>query len=129
MEAQFSTPFLVAAALALGQVGIGEVAGVDNPHVLALAAHIQGAVRADAAEGWAEITVRRTDGRTASLATTSPAGSPERPLSTAQLEAKFRDCAVHAVRPIPESIVARAVHLVHHLDEAPDVLELIRLLA
>jgi 2-methylcitrate dehydratase PrpD len=129
VEAQFSTPFLVAAALVLGQVGIGEVAGVDNPHVLALAARIQGAVRADATEGWAEITVRRTDGRMATLATTSPAGSPERPLSTAQLEAKFRDCAAHAVRPIPEAVVAQALHLVHHLDDMPDVRELIRLFA
>jgi len=129
VEAQFSTPFLMAAALALGRVGIGEVAGVDNPCVLALAERIQGAVRADAPEGWAHITVRRTDGRTASLETTSPSGSPERPLSTAQLEAKFRDCAAHAVRPVPEGVVERAMYLVRHLDEAPDALELIQLFA
>lgn len=128
VEAQFSTPFLVAAALAVGRVGIGEVAGVDQPRVLALAARLQGAVRADAPEGWAQISVRRTDGRTATLETTSPSGSPERPLSTAQLEAKFRDCAAHAVRPMSEEVVARAIHLIHHLDAAPEALELIQLL-
>lgn len=127
VEAQFSMPFLVAAALALGQVGIGEVAGVDHPRVLALAARIRGAVRANAPEGWAEMLVRRTDGRMASLATTSPSGSPERPLTMAQLEAKFRTCAAHAVRPLPEEAVARALHLIQHLDEVPDVLELVRL--
>ena len=49
VEAQFSIPFLVAAALVRGRVGIGEVAGVDDPQVLALSDRIQGAVRADAA--------------------------------------------------------------------------------
>jgi len=128
VEAQFSTPFLVAAALAPGRVGIGEVAGVDHPRVLALAERIQGAARADAPEGWAQLTVRRTDGRAATRETTSPSGSPERPLSTAQLQAKFRDCAAHAVRPLSEEAVARALHVIDHLDETPDALELIRLL-
>ena len=118
----------VAAALAVGRVGIGEVAGVDHPRVLALAARLQGAVRADAPAGWAQMSVRRTDGRTATLETTSPSGSPERPLSATQLEAKFRDCAAHAIRPFAEGVVARALHVISHLDEAPDALELIRLL-
>jgi 2-methylcitrate dehydratase PrpD len=85
-------------------------------------------VRADAPEGWAQVSVRRTDGCTATLETTDPAGSPERPLSAAQLEAKFRDCAAHAVRPMSEAVVARALHLIHHLDDVPDVLELLQLL-
>ena len=118
----------VAAALAVGRVGIAEVAGVDHPSVLALAARVQGAVRADAPVGWAQLSVRRTDGRTATLETTSPSGSPERPLSATQLEAKFRDCAAHAIRPFAEGVVARALHVISHLDEAPDALELIRLL-
>ena len=118
----------VACRVALAAVGIGEVAGVDHPRVLALAARIQGVVRADAPEGWAQISVRRTDGRTATLETTSPSGSPERPLSAAPLEAKFRDCAAHAVRPMAEGVVAQALHVIDHLDEAPDAMDLIRLL-
>ena len=78
---------------------LGEVAAVDDPRILALAARLQGAARDNAPEGWAQITVRRTDGRTATLETTSPSGSPALPLSDAQLHAKFRDCAAHAVRP------------------------------
>ena len=127
VEAQFSTPFLVAAALARGHVGIAEVAGVDHPRVLALAARIQGAVRADAPEGWAQISVRRTDGRSATLTTTSPSGAPERPLSATQLEAKFRDCAAHAIRPLSERTVAQTLHVIDHLDETADAMELIRL--
>jgi len=127
VEAQFSTPFLVAAALALGKVGIGEVAAVDDPRILALAARLQGADRDNAPEGWAQITVRRTDGRTATLETTSPSGSPELPLSDVQLHAKFRDCAAHAVRPISAEVVERAMQLVYHLDDIADVVELMQL--
>ena len=117
VEAQFSIPFLVAAALALGRVGIGEVAGVDDPRVLALAARIQGAARADAPKGWAALMVRRTDGRLASAETSTPSGSPEHPLTTAQLEAKFRDCAAHAVRPLRQSRVEELMTYIHHLEE------------
>jgi 2-methylcitrate dehydratase PrpD len=128
VEAQFSMPFLVAAALALGRVGIGEVAGVDDTRVLALAARIQGTVRPDTPKGWASVTVRRTDGRQASCETTTPSGSPAHPLSTAQLEAKFRDCAAHAVRPLSESVVAQLITCVQHLDELPTITALLQLL-
>ncbi len=127
VEAQFSISFLVAAALVRGRVGIGEVAGVDDPQVLALSDRIQGAIREDAAASWAQITVRRADGRAASLETTGPSGSPARPLSDAQLHAKFRDCAAHAVKPIPEEVVERAIQFVQQMDNVTDATELVRL--
>jgi 2-methylcitrate dehydratase PrpD len=128
VEAQFSIPFLVAAALAYGRVGIGEVAGVDNVQVLALAARIQGTASPEAPKGWASLTVRRTDGRQAARETTTPSGSPAHPLSTAQLEAKFRDCAAHAVRPLSESVVTQLMAGVQHLDELPAITALLQLL-
>jgi 2-methylcitrate dehydratase PrpD len=127
VEAQFSIPFLVAAALVRGKVGIGEVARVDDPQVLALSERIQGAIREDAPASWAQITVRRADGREAALETTGPSGSPEKPLTDAQLQAKFRDCAAHAVRPIPREVVDHAFQLTHQLDDLPDATALIRL--
>jgi 2-methylcitrate dehydratase PrpD len=127
VEAQFSIPFLVAAALVRGRVGIGEVAGVDDPQVLALSDRIQGAVREGAPATWAHITVRRADGRAASLESTSPSGSPEQPLSDAQLQAKFRDCAAHAAQLIPQEIVEQAIQLIDDLDASPDATALVRL--
>jgi 2-methylcitrate dehydratase PrpD len=129
VEAQFSLPVLLATALVQGRVGIGDVARVDNAAVLALAERIQGTVQPDAAAGWLRLTVRRTDGRTASQETTTPSGSPEHPLSHAQLQAKFVDCAAHAVRPIPPELVEQAIHLVEHLDETPDATAIVRLFA
>ena len=127
VEAQFSIPFLVAAALLRGRVGISEVAGVSDPQVLALAARIRGVMREDAPAGWARLEVRRADGRTASLETMGPSGSPEKPLSDAQLQDKFRDCAAHAVRPIPPEKVEQAIRLIDHLDDSPDATALVRL--
>src|SRR5207244_12416506 len=126
-QAQCSSPLRASAALAPGKLGIGGRAAVDEPRALTLAARLQGAARDNAPEGWAQTTGRRTDGRTAMLETTSPSGSPELPLSDAQLHAKFRDCAAHAVRPIPAEVVERAVQLVYHLDEIADTVELVRL--
>jgi hypothetical protein len=96
---------------------------------LALSDRIQGAVRAEAAPTWAQIRVRRADGRAASLETTSPSGSPEKPLSDAQLHAKFHDCAAHAVRPIAAEVVERAIRFIQHMEEATDATDLVRLFA
>jgi 2-methylcitrate dehydratase PrpD len=96
---------------------------------LALSDRIQGAVRADAAPTWAQITVRRADGREASLETTSPSGSPQKPLSDAQLQAKFRDCAAHAVRPIAAEVVERAMRFIQQLEDATEATDLVRLFA
>jgi 2-methylcitrate dehydratase PrpD len=127
VEAQFSLPFLLAAALTLGKIGIQEVAQVDNARVLALAERIRGASRADIFRGWAQITVRRTDGLTATLETSSPSGSPERPLSDAQLAAKFRDCTAHAARPLAQATIEHAIDRIWHLDKAIDATELLHL--
>jgi 2-methylcitrate dehydratase PrpD len=127
VEAQFSMPFLVAAALVYGRVGISEVAGVDDPRVLAVAERIRGVVRADARVNWARLEVQHADARRDFVETTSPSGSPAKPLSDAQLQAKFRDCAAHAVRSIPQANVEEAIQLVHHLKDVPDTTALIQL--
>jgi 2-methylcitrate dehydratase PrpD len=127
VEAQFSAPFLIATALVRGQVGIGDVSRVDHPAVLALADRMQAHVDPEASPGWSRLMVRLADGRVATVETTLPSGSPANPLSDAQLEAKFRDCAAHAARPLPGETIDRALDLLRHLDEAADATALVRL--
>ena len=68
--------------------------------------------------------MRRTDGRSITVEATDPIGSPEKPLSDAQFEAKFRDCARHAVRPFPGGAWILVLAAIARLETLPDVREL-----
>ena len=56
---------------------------------------------------------------------TDPIGSPHKPLTDAQFEAKFRDCARNAVRPLPDTSVDAALAAIGRLETLPDARELI----
>ena len=102
IEAQFSTPFLVALGLVRGRVTIDGVANVGDVRVLALADKMEGRSVPGRDRGWARLTVITANGRTATREVSAPSGSPVAPISDAALEAKFRDCARHAVKPLPK---------------------------
>ena len=103
VEAQFAQPFLIATALVHGKVGIAEVDGLGDVSVLALADRIAGVARDSRPKGSLSITVQRIDGRSVTVEASDPIGSPEKPLTNAQLEAKFRDCARTAVQPLSDA--------------------------
>jgi len=125
VEAQFAQPFLVATALAHGKVGIAEVDGLGDASVLALSDRIAGVARESRPKGSLSITVRRTDRRSVTVEATDPVGSPEKPLSDAQFEAKFRDCAHNAVRPLPDASVDAALAAIGRLEMLADARELL----
>lgn len=124
VEAQFAQPFLIATALVHGRVGIAEVAGLGDAAVLALADRIEGVAREGGPKGSLAVTVERTDGRTATVEASDPIGSPQKPLSDAQLEAKFRDCARNAVLPLSQASVDAALAAIERLETLPDAREL-----
>jgi 2-methylcitrate dehydratase PrpD len=124
VEAQFAQPFLVATALVHGRVGITEVDGLGDPSVVALADRIVGVLRHDRPKGSLSITVRRTDGRSVTVEAADPIGSPEKPLSAAMLEAKFRDCARNAVRPLSNASVDAVLASISRLETLVDARDL-----
>lgn len=123
VEAQFALPYLIAAALVHGRVGITEVADIHNAQVLHIAEQMAGI---DAGHEKAAVAISLRDGRTATVATGSPLGSPENRLSTEQLRMKFVDCARNAVRPLSDDAVREAMHAILHLEEMQDVSDLLR---
>jgi 2-methylcitrate dehydratase PrpD len=125
VEAQFAQPFLVATALVHGKVGIAEVDGLGDASVLALSDRIAGVARESRPKGSLSITVRRTDRRSVTVEATDPVGSPQKPLSDAQFEAKFRDCAHNAVRPLPDARVDAALAAIGRLEMLADARELL----
>src|SRR6266404_4129389 len=124
VEAQFAQPFLIATALVHGKVGIAEVDGLGDASVLALSDRIAGVARAHRPRGSLSITVQRTDGRSVTVEASDPIGSPEKPLTDAQLEAKFHDCARNAVRPLPDASVDGVLAAIGRLETLPDAREL-----
>jgi 2-methylcitrate dehydratase PrpD len=125
VEAQFAQPFLVATALVHGKIGIAEVDGLGDASVLALSDRIVGIARDSRPTGSPTITVRRTDGRSVTVEATDPSGSPQKPLTDAQFEAKFRDCAHNALRPLSNESVDAALSRVQQLDRVADVRDLL----
>ncbi len=120
MEAQFAQPFLVATALAHGKIGIAEVDGLGDEAVLALSDRIAGIARDGRPKGSLSITVHRTDGRSVTVEASDPIGSPAKPLTDAQFEAKFRDCARNAVRPLSEASLDGLLATIGRLETLPD---------
>ena len=124
VEAQFAQPFLVATALVHGKVGISEVDGLGDAAVLSLSDRIAGVARDERPRGSLSVTVQRTDGRSVTVETSDPIGSPEKPLTNAQLEAKFRDCARHAVQPLSDGSLDGVLAAIGRLETLPDAQEL-----
>jgi 2-methylcitrate dehydratase PrpD len=124
VEAQFAQPFLVATALVHGKVGIAEVDGLGDASVLALSDRIAGVARDQRPRGSLSITVQRTDGRSVTVEASDPIGSPAKPLTNAQLETKFRDCARNAVQPLSDESVDEVLAAIGRLETLPDAQEL-----
>ena len=68
--------------------------------------------------------MKRTDGRSVTVEASEPIGSPEKPLTDAQLEAKFRDCARNAVRPLSDASLDGLLAAIGRLETLPDAREL-----
>jgi 2-methylcitrate dehydratase PrpD len=129
VEAQFAQPFLVATALVHGRVAIGDVAGLGDRAVLDLSDRIIGVAREGRAPKSPSITVRRADGRSVTIEAADPVGSPRRPLSDAQLEAKFRDCAHNALRRLSEGEIEATLDRINRLETIADARDLLASLA
>jgi 2-methylcitrate dehydratase PrpD len=120
-DAQFSIPFLVAAALVRGQVTLAELDAIADPAILALAARVTYAVDPDSPfprSYSGELVVRTTDGRTLRQREAVNRGAPDRPLSNADIVAKYR---ANAAIALPPEAAARIESTVLGLAGAPRV--------
>ena len=122
LEAKFSVQYCLARALAAGRVVLGDFAGDAwrAPANRAIMARIEAAphpemTMATTQHFGAELHVHLHGGETLALATDRPLGrGPDKPLPLPLLEAKFVDCATHA---LAEPRARRLLALLWRLDE------------
>jgi 2-methylcitrate dehydratase PrpD len=129
-DAQFSIPFIVASALLRGRFTLAELApeAISDPEILALADRVGWSI--DPNSGFprtysGELLIEMSDGRRLSHREAINRGSSERPLSEAEIVAKFHDNAGRAVAPEKAREIREAVL---SLEESSDVAILARTL-
>jgi 2-methylcitrate dehydratase PrpD len=134
LEGKFSFAFLFSAIILRGRAGKAEFTDVfvSSPECQAMQARVETAFdQAIDDMGWdrirSKIEIRTKDGRTISRsADENYRGGPHNPLSDAEIEAKFRDCAEGLVS---EDRMRRIFELVWSFEELENVGQLLPLLS
>jgi 2-methylcitrate dehydratase PrpD len=125
IDAKFSLPFTIAAALSHDEVTLGSFTHVTlrDGNLLALARrttfelrHDWGRERADTGE----LKIVLKDGRRLQSAVQHALGNPSRPLSDATLRTKFIDCAAHAATPLSHGAAEQLADRIFRLELAVD---------
>ncbi|MFC1929334.1 MmgE/PrpD family protein [Chloroflexota bacterium] len=137
-EAQFSIPFTVATAIAKGKPRIEHFTsdGIKDPEILYLSNRVSSQLdlefepQSGTGVQPAKIEIKLTDGRILrSEQRDLRYGHPQRPISKGELIEKFRDCASHSVRPLPNKSIEKVIEMVTNLEEIDDVSKIIRLVS
>lgn len=133
VEAQFSIPWVVAAAVGDRGVTLEHFAeaALRRPDLLMLTARTETAVdaalsRPGGGPGAARVELVLRDGRTVRHTTASAPGTPDRPMTDAQLGAKFLGCA--SVAGLPRAAAERLLDCVAGLERRPDLSPLLDVL-
>lgn len=133
LQGKFSMPYCVSVALLDRTVGLAQFADerVRRADVQALMpkvrmfVHPEQTTRDSFAKKFSEVTVTLTDGRRLERRVDQAKGQPQNPLTEAELEIKFRDCAA---RVLPLDRIEPILTAVRTLETAPDVGAVSRLL-
>jgi 2-methylcitrate dehydratase PrpD len=126
IDAKFSIPFCLALATVRGKVGVRDfnAAALLDKDVLDLARRIQVRERPDWGRNQAAfgaMTVKFADGKWLDRSVDEALGHPTRPLSSAQLSQKFKDCAGHAAKPLPPEKAEEMAKMLGLIESSEDV--------
>ncbi len=120
IQGKFCMPYLVARALIDGKVGIDTFteSAVRDPNVLKLAERVKmnldnNLKKTDLAGRPCRVTVRLKNGQTYTREAQHAKGSPEFPMTEAELNEKFFECAKHA---IPAASAQQALENIQKLE-------------
>ena len=131
-EAQFGLPYILAAAIAKGRLGIGSFTaeGRKDPEILQLARKVvsQQVARIPGRDFATKVEIKSTKGtyvREADMAY----GHPKKPISMDDLIKKAEDCFDYAIKPIPKDRSRRVIDRLVNLERESDVAEIVGMLS
>lgn len=137
VQAQFSIPYTVAAALIDGGVRLEHFAdaALKREDLLSLASKVEASVNEEIERQAGRnvspvlLEIELNDGSIHRLRVDAPLGHPSHPMSENDFDIKARDCMQVAARPLGGDAVARLRSLVNQLEKLNDASELITALA
>jgi 2-methylcitrate dehydratase PrpD len=134
VDAQFSIPYTVSAALLRGDVFLGdfEPAAIQDPAARELARKV--AVTSDPGLAPKDIlpaamAITLPDGERLSAEVRAPLGNPARPMSRAQCREKFNKCLAYSGLPRERAWVEEVLTFIENLERAPDAAHLAPLIS
>ena len=132
LEGKFSMPYLIARALMDGNVTLETFTNeaVRNPQALQLLERVEMKVDPNLQSGSdgsrpGRVTIKLRGGQTYALLQQFPKGSPQVPMTSAELLAKFRGCTRGVMK---DATAERALDYVDRLDRLPTINPLVSLL-
>ncbi|MCK4400307.1 MmgE/PrpD family protein [Candidatus Bathyarchaeota archaeon] len=133
VDAQFSVPFTVAAAIVRGGVSIDTFTeeSIRDPEILEMAQRVEATVDPGIEARYGReiapeiVEVRTTGGETHVRLVEHVRGSPHAPMSFDEVKEKFRRCTAYSAKPVPMENVEEFLGAVSELEKLGDVSSLI----
>lgn len=133
VDAQFSVPYCVAAAIVHGDVFVQELSGesLGDPLVTELAERVIPVLDPSRGThlviGSTIMEIKTIDGRMLSREARFPKGNPQNPISFQECIAKFKKCVAHSARPFASAQIEEVIDFIRNLEQVTDVAPLGRL--
>jgi 2-methylcitrate dehydratase PrpD len=136
VDAQFSIPYTVAAAIAQRRLFLDDMTeqAIARPEIIALAKRVVPVVE-QSFDNWpadvkpSSVEIATVSGATCSRRIDYPKGNPRNPVPLDEMRRNFIECAARAVRPVPRERAERARDLIENLETCTDVRAITTLLS
>jgi 2-methylcitrate dehydratase PrpD len=133
VDAQFSVPYTVAAALINSSVTPEDFTSqsIKRENILNLAQKVSGALdekmtRHGVSPG--KVTIIMNDGKEYAEFIEHPLGSIENPMNFKDCARKFRECSASSIKPLSAGKIDEAINLIGDMEKLPDATRVIQLL-
>ena len=134
VEAQFSTPYTVAAAIVKGDVFIDELSdqAINDPDILELAQRVTPIIdsecQTDLVIGSTIMEIKTHGGQELSKKIKFPRGNPKNPVDMDGVKEKFRKCVKYSIHPFSDDQIDKMVDILSDIEQIDDVSKLAHVL-